>query len=87
MNYLYLVLFYEVGFETANVKLGGVYNNSELAINRINSLFGGNLKKTYNNAVFSSNSKLCGWINKVELGDINDFSLNINQQNNSIKII
>ena len=87
MTYLYLVMFYEVGFGTANVKLGGIYGNPEDAISRINNLFGNNLKKSYNNAVMSCNNRLCGWINKVEQGDINEFSLNINQQNNSIKII
>jgi len=87
MNCLYLVMFYEMGYGSANVKLGGVYNNPEDAINRIYNLLGDNLKKLYNNAVMSHNNSLCGWINKVDQGDINDFSLNINQQHNSIKII
>jgi len=87
MNDIYLVMFYEVGYGSANVKLGGVYNNTDEAINRIYNLFGFNLQKNYNNAVFSSDSRFCGWINKVSIGDINNFSLNINQQNNSIKII
>ena len=86
MSELYAVLFYRNCHGSADVKLGGVYNTPDEAINRIYNLFG-NIKPSYKNAVYSENGTYCGWINKIKIGDNNYFGLNINQQSNSIPII
>ena len=86
-EYVYMVLFYRNGPGTANVKLGGVYNSPQEAIDRINKLFGKNIKKSYKNSVSSETGAYCGWINRMKIGDNNFYGLNINQQWDSIPII
>ncbi len=85
MNSFYMVCFYKQINNYANVKFGGLYNNKNDALNRISSLFG-NVTPNINNTLISENGQFITWVNEVNVGDNNNFNLNINQPFNSISL-
>ncbi len=90
MNYIiecvYVVVFYRRSNSPANVKIAGTYIEREKAIERILEIFGNNVGFSNNNTVIS-NGSMVGWINQNDIGNYNNFNLNINQPYNSIKLI
>ena len=83
---VYIVVFYMQSYGPASVKIAGTYINKDDALNRIFNIFGKNYRLSNNNTIIYSKNGLCGWINKNNIGDYNNFNLNINQPYNSIQL-
>ena len=63
-----MVVFYKYTGKKADVKLAGIYNTKEDAINRLHQLFG-NFKEAIYNSVQSEDNIYTAWINKISIGD------------------
>jgi PDZ domain-containing secreted protein len=81
-----MVCFYKDNNNYANVKFAGLYNNKNDAIERITNLFNGDIYEHINNTVINNNGRIIAWVNEVNIGDNNNFNLNINQPFNSISL-